>query len=81
MDRVVVFGADSGLMPHRLAENIEEERRVFHVAITRSRRETVVVAEAGNESPFVSEALGRSVRQWRRMWIPGWTTRLAASMS
>ena len=57
-DRVVVFGADSGLIPHRLAENIEEERRVFHVAITRSRRETVVVAEAGNESPFVSEALG-----------------------
>ena len=33
---------------------------MFHVGIARSRRETVVAAETGNESPFISEALGKS---------------------
>ena len=28
----------TGLLPHRLAEDVEEERRVLHVAITRGRR-------------------------------------------
>ena len=51
---VVVHEATAGLFPHRLAEDVEEERRVFHVAITRcSQRVTVV---AGTEaSPFVAE--------------------------
>ena len=56
-DRVVVFGADEGLLPHRLTEDIEGERRVFHVAITRSREETVVISEAGRESRFLEDAL------------------------
>ncbi len=54
-DRVIVFGADAGLMPHVLAENLEEERRILHVAITRGRQQVVVVAEHGRESPFLSE--------------------------
>ena len=54
-DRVIVFGVDRGLMPHVLAEDVEEERRVLHVAITRCRREVVVVAERGSESPFIRE--------------------------
>ena len=37
--RVVVFGADAGLFPHRLADDVEEERRIFHVAITRAARD------------------------------------------
>ena len=35
--RVIVFGADAGLFPHRLSADVEEERRIFHVAITRAR--------------------------------------------
>ena len=54
-DRVVVFGIDVGLVPHLLADDVEEERRVLHVAITRGRRQVVVVAEKGRESPFVGE--------------------------
>ncbi len=54
-DRVVVFGVDVGLMPHVLAEDPEEERRIFHVAITRCRQQVVIVAEQGRESPFLSE--------------------------
>ena len=34
---VVVHHATAGLLPHRLAEDMEEERRVFHVALTRCR--------------------------------------------
>ena len=31
--RVVVFGADRGSLPHDLADDLEEERRIFHVAL------------------------------------------------
>ncbi|MDA8392362.1 MAG: ATP-dependent DNA helicase UvrD2 [Actinomycetota bacterium] len=52
---VVVFGAAAGLFPHRLAGSVEEERRVFHVAITRAQREVVVLADASSPSPFVAQ--------------------------
>ena len=35
---VIVHDATSGLFPHRLSTDVEEERRVFHVAITRAMR-------------------------------------------
>ncbi len=54
-DRVVVFAANAGLMPHRLSEDLEEERRVFHVAITRCREACAVVANAAASSPFLDE--------------------------
>ncbi|HEY4408346.1 MAG TPA: ATP-dependent DNA helicase UvrD2, partial [Acidimicrobiia bacterium] len=53
--RVVVFGADAGLFPHRLSDDDEEERRIFHVGITRARDEAVVLADAAAPSPFVGE--------------------------
>jgi len=53
--KVVVFGADAGLFPHRLSADVEEERRIFHVAVTRARHEAVVLADAGGPSPFVEE--------------------------
>jgi DNA helicase-2/ATP-dependent DNA helicase PcrA len=56
--RVAVFGATEGLMPHRLAQGraaIEEERRVFHVAITRGIGQVAVLADAARPSPFLSE--------------------------
>ena len=46
-------------MPHRLASDIEEERRVFHVAITRGSESVLVVAD-GPKSPFITEMQWRS---------------------
>jgi hypothetical protein len=54
-DHVVVFGANAGLFPHRLSDDVEEERRVFHVALTRCRRSVAVVANAAAVSAFVDE--------------------------
>jgi DNA helicase-2/ATP-dependent DNA helicase PcrA len=59
-DRVVVFGAERGLFPHDLAEDIEEERRVFHVAITRGRKEVVVLVDKARPSRFVRELTGEA---------------------
>ncbi len=57
-DRVIVFGVDRGSMPHALSDDIEEERRVFHVAVTRGRRQVVVLADAANPSRFLAELDG-----------------------
>jgi DNA helicase-2/ATP-dependent DNA helicase PcrA len=57
-DRVVVAGATEGILPHRLAEDEEEERRVLHVAITRGRHRVVVLADAARPSPFLDELDG-----------------------
>ena len=54
-DHVCVIGVAEGLMPHRLADDIEEERRVFHVALTRARRSAVVLAEDDRPSRFLRE--------------------------
>ena len=54
-DHVVVLGADAGRFPHRLAEDLEEERRVFHVALTRAREHCLVVSDVDRPSPFVAE--------------------------
>ena len=59
--RVVVFRADHGLMPHRLSNDVEEERRVFHVALTRGA-ERVAVVSGTRPSPFVDEMQGREPR-------------------
>jgi len=56
--RVVVFGATEGLVPHRLSAGPaahEEERRVFHVAITRGIDRVAVLADATRPSPFLAE--------------------------
>jgi DNA helicase II / ATP-dependent DNA helicase PcrA len=53
--RVIVFGADAGLFPHRLSIDVEEERRIFHVGITRAKEQAVVLADAAGPSPFVEE--------------------------
>ncbi|HEX2849748.1 MAG TPA: ATP-dependent DNA helicase UvrD2, partial [Acidimicrobiales bacterium] len=60
--RVIVIAADDGTFPHRLATDVEEERRIFHVAITRSISETVVIADARTPSPFCAELTGTAPR-------------------
>jgi DNA helicase-2/ATP-dependent DNA helicase PcrA len=55
---VVVHLADADQFPHRLAEgspeSVEEERRLFHVAITRAR-EHVSIVSGEHPSGFVAE--------------------------
>ena len=62
-DRVAVFGVAGGLMPHRLAEDEEEERRVLHVAITRGRHRIMVLADQSRPSPFLAELDGSAPRR------------------
>ncbi len=54
---VVLHHATSGLLPHRLAWDLEEERRVFHVGLTRCV-ESVTVVTGEPASPFVAEMSG-----------------------
>ncbi len=51
---VVVHLADAEQYPHRLADDVEEERRLFHVAVTRASRHATIVTGA-RPSPFVAE--------------------------
>ncbi len=55
---VLIYGAEQGLFPHRLSEEPEEERRLFHVAITRSREHCTMLATASSASPFLAEMEG-----------------------
>ncbi len=48
-------GPIDGLMPHRLSDDVEEERRVFHVAITRGIQAVTILADAGRPSQFLDE--------------------------
>ncbi|MGH9000904.1 MAG: ATP-dependent helicase, partial [Acidimicrobiia bacterium] len=63
---VVLAGADAGLFPHRLAPDEEEERRIFHVGITRARRAVVVVGDAASPSPFLDELATPAPPEWAR---------------
>ncbi|MGZ4728374.1 MAG: UvrD-helicase domain-containing protein, partial [Acidimicrobiales bacterium] len=56
---VVVHDASLGLFPHRLSTDVEEERRVFHVAITRGQTSVSIVAESGAASLFIDELAER----------------------
>jgi DNA helicase-2/ATP-dependent DNA helicase PcrA len=51
---VVVHLADAEQYPHRLADDVEEERRLFHVAITRARQ-AVTIVTGPRPSSFVAE--------------------------
>jgi len=60
-DVVVVVGLRAGLIPHRLCDDVEEERRVLHVALTRARHHLLLVTDPARPSPFLAELRG-SVR-------------------
>jgi DNA helicase-2/ATP-dependent DNA helicase PcrA len=44
--------------PHRLSDDDEGERRVFHVALTRARTQVVILADAEAPSNFLAELEG-----------------------
>jgi DNA helicase-2/ATP-dependent DNA helicase PcrA len=64
-DRVAVFGVTEGILPHRLALDEEEERRVLHVAITRGIERVVVLGDVRRRSPFVAELRGEATHRGR----------------
>lgn len=51
---VIAHLVDADQYPHRLADDVEEERRLLHVAITRCR-EHVTIVSGETPSPFVAE--------------------------
>ena len=51
---MIVHLADAEQYPHRLADDVEEERRLFHVAITRASQNATIVT-GPRPSPFVAE--------------------------
>lgn len=51
---VVLHLAAADQFPHRLADDVEEERRLFHVALTRASASATVVT-GPEPSPFVAE--------------------------
>jgi len=51
---VVLHHVTAGILPHRLADDVEEERRVFHVGLTRCRS-SVSVVPGVVPSPFLVE--------------------------
>jgi DNA helicase-2/ATP-dependent DNA helicase PcrA len=61
-DHVIIFDASRGLFPHRLGNDEEGERRVFHVALTRARTQVVALADEDAPSVFLSELDGTRVR-------------------
>ena len=61
-DRVIVFGVDRGLLPHDLATDIEEERRILHVAITRGVEQVTILSDVDSPSRFLDELTGEAPR-------------------
>ncbi len=61
-DHVIIFDASRGLFPHRLGNDEEGERRVFHVALTRARTQVVALADVDAPSIFLAELDGTRVR-------------------
>ena len=57
-DNVLLASATGGILPHRLAEDVEEERRVLHVGLTRCRSRVVVLGDATRPSEFLAELDG-----------------------
>jgi DNA helicase-2/ATP-dependent DNA helicase PcrA len=53
-EHVIVHDVTAGLMPHRLVDGIEEERRVFHVGLTRGIS-SVTLVPGKPSSPFLAE--------------------------
>ncbi|NND74051.1 MAG: ATP-dependent DNA helicase UvrD2 [Ilumatobacter sp.] len=77
---VVVHLADAEQYPHRLAEDVEEERRLFHVAITRASRHATIVT-GPQPSPFVAELTTEPSPRAERREVAAHTPRVAPSKS
>ena len=69
-ERVILFGADQGRFPLARAlraGQLEDERRLFYVALTRARQQLDIVCSTGAPSRFLQEAgirVGRGPAWW-----------------
>lgn len=55
-ENVLIIGAEDGVAPH-LDGDLEEERRLFYVAMTRAKRQLIISAvREGTPSPFLYES-------------------------
>lgn len=70
---VHIVGVAEGSFPHRLSEDIEEERRIFHVAMTRASHEAIVWAQHPT-SRFILELTGASQKKQREKPQPAVVT-------
>ena len=61
-DQVLIFDVSENTLPHRRAEDVEAERRVFHVALTRGRHRVSVLANSEQPSRFLGELDGSAPR-------------------
>ena len=52
---VIVYDVSSTIFPHRLSMDVEEERRVLHVAITRCTTSLLITADVESPSIFLPE--------------------------
>jgi len=82
---VVVHHADAEQYPHRLADDVEEERRLFHVALTRASQ-FATITPGPNPSPFVDDLTnepspGRVVSSHTPAAEPRTTSKSATSRS
>jgi DNA helicase II / ATP-dependent DNA helicase PcrA len=78
--RVIVVGAIDKLMPHRGADDVEEERRLMYVAMTRAVERLWISSPGAYEgreskpSPFIGEALGAEAEAWLQVQHKGHAT-------
>ena len=49
---VYLIGAAQGLLPHIKSDDVEEERRIFYVGVTRAKKQ-LVISTGGPPSPFL----------------------------
>jgi DNA helicase II / ATP-dependent DNA helicase PcrA len=83
-DTVFMVGMEDGVLPHNNSEDIEEERRVAYVGVTRARQRLGITycderyGERVEPSPFLSELAGRDRRSciWTRPELRGTDDRL-----
>ena len=52
---VVLHDVRDGVLPHRLAVDREEERRILHVGLTRASSSVTVVTDTNRVSPFIGQ--------------------------